>query len=207
LFLVQVQPPGNNVAAEIIQENRQVHPLVPAGQHKAGDVTLPEISRPGPFEPTGRLDLATSIRPAGTVQALFQQGIAHASRAHPDPLVTEKEIPHFSQTKVGKPAFDRGDLLTDPWLASPPSLGPLVEMKTLGAFCVVAGQPCGKGVLSNTPKPGKILDRHIGLFKGFYSFFTLHQGVGAAVTRWRRWGCGLRGWGGYGVFLRLLVHV
>jgi hypothetical protein len=114
LLLVKVQSPGNNVAAVIIQENRQIDPFMAAGQQKAGDIALPEFTRPRPFETSGWLYFPASFAGPLGIEAFFTQGVTHAPRADLDPVESEEKILHFPQAEIRKPRFDRGNLFPDP---------------------------------------------------------------------------------------------
>lgn len=96
--------------AVVVHEDRQVQPLV-APQQEGEDVTLPELVRLGPLEPT-RPVLPCLGRCGGrSDESFLVQDASHQRLAHPDALLAGELVPDASRPVLRVLALRRRDRL------------------------------------------------------------------------------------------------
>ena|GEM_PF-3460715 len=98
--LMRQQTPGHDVAAVIVQEQRQIHTPPRTRQHVARDVALPQLTRPRPLETTRQRATLASPRRVGIVQPVVLQHTTHRARRDRQAQETTQQITDAPQPRA-----------------------------------------------------------------------------------------------------------
>jgi len=114
LALMHLQRPAHDVAAAIVQEDREINALAVPREDKARDIALPKLHGSRTLEtadPFRALDPLLLRRTRGN--ARFFERVAHAPSGDLHPSESKQEVPHAFESKLRILGFDRRDLFCD----------------------------------------------------------------------------------------------